>query len=94
MVLDTDFSRSSASSSRAVNASGSIVVGEYLRFGFEGTDAFIWTRADGFEDLYSYLAANFDLRQQLDNWRLLSAIDISADGRTIVGQGINPQGCQ
>jgi uncharacterized membrane protein len=94
VLLDEGFSRASSSSARAISADGSTVVGEYLRFGFPGTDAFIWTQATGFEDLRSYLSTNFDLREQIDNWRLLSAIDVSGDGRTIVGQGINPDGCQ
>jgi len=67
----------------AVSADGSTIVGRYsIRTG--RYTPFIWTRARGFEDLEVLLLS---LGVSLDGWDLLDAVDVSADGRTILGMG-------
>jgi hypothetical protein len=87
-------SGSDSSYARACDASGSVVVGDYLRFGFPGTRAFLWSAGLGFRDLQDELQSNYGLGQALLGWQLLVATDISSDGRTIVGQAMNPSGCE
>ncbi|MBK8914966.1 MAG: hypothetical protein IPM64_10270 [Phycisphaerales bacterium] len=38
------------------------------------------------------LIQEFNLSGEIENWTLLNATEISADGRTIVGTGGNPEG--
>ncbi len=57
--------------------------------GKEDPRAFIWTQDTGIRDLQS-LAVDAGL--DLNGWVLKLARDVSADGRTIVGSGTNPQG--
>jgi len=83
----------SASSANACDALGNVVVGSYLNFGIGGTRAYIWTAVDGVLDLQDELVSNQGLGVALQGWTLLDATDVSADGSTIVGQGINPDGC-
>lgn len=71
----------------AVSADGSIAVGGSA--GASGFEAFIWDEDHGMRELKVVLSA---LGVDLDGWTLTSAADISADGRTIVGTGINPEG--
>lgn len=71
------------SSFQAVSGDGSIAVG--------GTDAdaMIWDPANGMRDLHDVLE---DAGLDVDGWFLSGALDISDDGRTIVGGGIDPLG--
>jgi probable HAF family extracellular repeat protein len=75
-----------------VSADGSIVVGQG-ETAFDGsrstTEAFIWSAQGGMVNLRSFLVS-----QGLDlaGWTLTSAEGVSADGRTIVGTGVNPAG--
>ncbi len=78
---------------RAVDADGDVIVGDYYTFGSGGTRAFMWRQGLGFLDLQDELEVNYGLAQQLAGWKLEIAIDVSADGRTIVGSALNPQGC-
>lgn len=80
----------------AVTPDGSVVVGRAsiqgscgpFGCGSEGR-AFIWTEATGMRDIQELLsAANIDLT----GWRLQEARGVSADGRVVVGNGINPAG--
>src|SRR5262245_61851950 len=70
-----------------MNAAGSLIGGQGFRIipdEIQG-EAFIWSPAEGMVNLGAYLAARgFDL----SGWTLLDALGISADGRTIVGQGL------
>lgn len=53
-------------------------------------EAFRWTSQEGMVSLRNLL-----IKQGIDNlkdWTLTSASDVSADGRTIVGYGYNPDG--
>jgi uncharacterized membrane protein len=84
---------SNSAYARAVDADGDVIVGDYLNFGTPGTRAFVWRQGLGFFDLQDELEGNYGLAQQLAGWKLEVAIDVSADGRTIVGSALNPQGC-
>ena len=84
----------SASSANACSVLGDVVVGSYLNFGTAGTRAYYWNATDGVVDLQDELVNNQGLGAALQGWALLSACDVSADGRSIVGLGRNPQGCE
>jgi uncharacterized membrane protein len=92
--LDAAFSASDGSYARATSLDGDVIVGDYFIFGQPGTRAFLWNPTDGFVDLRDELVANYGLGAQLAGWTLLTATDISLDGRVIVGQGINPNGIE
>lgn len=92
--LDEGTAGVDGSYARAVSSNGSIVVGDAIAFGVEGTTAWIWTPKTKFVDLKSYLEGDFDLGAVLTGWQLLVATDVSANGRVIVGQGVNPDGCE
>ena len=72
----------------AVSGDGSVIVG----FGTNTSDtstAFIWDEASGVRSLQDVLSS---LDLDLEGWTLQEAQGISADGLTIVGWGINPDG--
>lgn len=92
--LDLNVTRSSGSFARAISGDGQVIVGDYFRFGFGGTDAFVYRESTGFVDLREDLAFTYNLDAQLQGWRFLTATDVSGDGQVIVGQGINPEGCE
>jgi probable HAF family extracellular repeat protein len=77
----------------AVSGDGSIVVGRssgsFYGYG-AGPVAFIWDAAHGMRTLHDALAADYGL--DLTGWELYAATGISADGRTIVGVGSDPEG--
>lgn len=77
-----------ASEARGVSADGSVVVGLSTVAPSPRTAAFIWDATHGMRDLRRVLIDQYGLN--LDGWELSSALGISADGRTIVGRGINP----
>ena len=72
----------------AVSADGSIIVG--FSNSNRGDEAFIWDEINGIRPLFDVLTDDFGL--DLTGWHLIEARDISADGRTIVGGGRNPEG--
>ena len=81
------------STARACNADGSVIVGDGLGFDNDGggnRKAFIWTEEDGMRPLVEVLETDYGV--ETGGWILLNATDISADGRTIVGWGYNPEG--
>ncbi len=82
---------------------GSVIVGKGMSAdGYH--DAMIWTEETGMLRLQDVLTNQFGLGAELAGWRLgtqtvfpgpsgrQGALDISDDGTTIVGWGINPQG--
>jgi uncharacterized membrane protein len=75
------------SGARAVSDAG-VVVG----FGQQaaGDTAFIWDAVNGMRPLAQVLEDEYGF--DLTGWRLIDATDITADGRTIVGRGIAPNG--
>jgi probable HAF family extracellular repeat protein len=77
-----------SSRARGVSADGSVVVGE--GFADLGSEAFIWDDTIGMRNLRSVLVSDFGL--DLTGWQLEDAQDVSADGSTIAGIGINPFG--
>lgn len=72
------------------SADGSVVVGQ-SKSG-SGMRAFIWDAAHGMRSVQEVLAENSVPGEQLVGWKLTSANAVSADGRLIVGTGINPHG--
>jgi hypothetical protein len=68
----------------AASADGSLIVG-----GSDGSEsrAFVWDDEHGMRRLSDLLIAQGD---DLLGWRLVAASGVSADGRTIVGVGIDP----
>jgi probable HAF family extracellular repeat protein len=70
-----------------VSAHGSVIVGSSTSA--SGQSAFLWTPDLGMVSLQQHLLALGT--PGLDGWTLTQALGVSADGRTIVGVGINPQ---
>jgi probable HAF family extracellular repeat protein len=75
------------SNAQACSADGRVVVG--YGTSAPGQRAMIWTSRTGIEDLQQKLTA---AGVNLTGWTLRQATGISADGTTICGIGINPQG--
>lgn len=80
---DAEHGASSGSSGEAVSADGSVVVG----YGLGG--AVMWDAAHGLRRIDDVLD---DLGADLSGWELHNASGVSADGRTIAGNGRNPAG--
>ena len=73
----------------AASADGSVIVGEARTSQFDGVTAFIWTAADGMRSLREVLVEDHGLGPALQDFDPLVAYDVSDDGRTIVGYGVN-----
>jgi probable HAF family extracellular repeat protein len=71
----------------ATSGDGSVVVG--YGTGTKGDEAFVWNQTQGMSSLQSVLAA---AGINMTGWQLSSANGVSANGRSIVGSGINPNG--
>ena len=71
-----------------VSADGSVIVGGSTSA--SGWEAFLWTSGGGMQSLRDLLIAGGVTG--LTDWSSLGATGVSADGRTIVGGGINPSG--
>jgi len=85
----TDF----PSSARAARDDGFLAVGSAGSGVFAGLDfAVIYDTPYGLRDLKTVLTNEYGLGPQLMGWTLRNASDITPDGQTIVGQGINPSG--
>jgi len=84
------------SGASGVSGDGSIVVGQITSsdfcppFGCFTHEAFLWNETDGIRSLASVLMDDFGI--DLSGWTLTRASGISADRRTIVGEGVNPSG--
>lgn len=79
----------------SATGAGEAIVGREDSFGpTGGVDAFVWTEAFGIESLQSVLEDRHGLASPLTGWTLSVATDISPDGRSLVGFGINPMGNQ
>jgi uncharacterized membrane protein len=74
---------------KGVSADGTIVVGAASRGGAGGEYAAIWNGQHGLRGLDTFLA---ELGADLQGWSLKIATDISSDGLTIAGVGIDPLG--
>lgn len=77
------------SAANAVSADGSVVVGTSTSD--QGFEAIIWDSTHGMRRVTDALMDN---GLEVRSWTLKSATGISADGKTIVGYGINPNGDQ
>ena len=77
----------------AASADGSTIVG-VIGNNFTGVSkgAFIWNDDMGMRRLDDVLIDDFGLGVQLQGWTLSTAMDVSADGLTVVGEGVNPDG--
>jgi probable HAF family extracellular repeat protein len=73
---------------RAVSGDGSIVVGDPQTA--QGDCVFIWDPSHGIRRLREVLINDYGM--DLTGWTLRQALAVSADGKTIVGYGINPSG--
>ena len=73
----------------ATSADGAVVVGD-SRPSPSAHEGFIWDSNHGIRSLGDVLMNSYGL--DLSGWTLERAWDISADGLTIVGRGINPEG--
>ena len=81
------------SEAQACNADGSVIVGNGIGLDDDGRvqqKAFIWTQEHGMRPLVDVLETDYKIDTK--GWILQNALDISADGRTIVGWGRNPEG--
>jgi hypothetical protein len=75
----------------AVSADGGVIVGGAADpESSEGSAAFVWEAHRGMRNLQAVLVNDHGL--DLTGWILLTATGVSADGRIIVGNGINPNG--
>jgi uncharacterized membrane protein len=90
MVALPGLSGAISDSAWAVSADGSIIVGQSTPQGPNSLIAFIWDAVHGTRSLKTVLEDDHGL--DLTGWQLEFAGGISADGRTIVGYGINPSG--
>ena len=79
---------SAFSRANGVSADGKVVVGQSV--GPNGMEAFVWIEGQGIFALKNMLQN--DLGLDLTGWTLEVAQAVSADGRTIVGYGPNPDG--
>jgi len=75
-----------ASAASAVSADGNVIVGSGSTA--EVFEAFLWTPSLGMVSLKQYLLDHGVT--EVADWMLTFATDVSADGQTIVGNGINP----
>lgn len=71
-----------------VTSDGSTVFGTYNGTGINGF--FIWDNSSGMRDLRSYLQNEQGI--DITGWSFIGLVDISADGKVIVGFGNDPNG--
>ena len=76
------------SDAKAVSGNGAIIVGSGNNE--LGSQAFLWTQESGMRSLFAILTRDF--RLNLTGWNMEHATGISADGRTVVGIGVDPDG--
>lgn len=79
---------SSSSNALGVSADGSIVFGT-ISSG-SANQAFIWDASNGMKSVQQLLVNDFGL--DLTGWQLTTMRGISADGLTLIGNGLNPNG--
>lgn len=76
------------STATGVSGDGEIIVGYGTTD--NGQEAFLWSLSEGLQNLREWLIAKgVDVPS---GWQLTGAYDISDDGTTVVGDGINPDG--
>jgi uncharacterized membrane protein len=72
-----------------VSDDGAVIVGQQAIDGND--DAFVWTEESGVVSLKGLFVDKFGLSDPVAEWQLISATGVSADGKTIVGMGRNPE---
>jgi probable HAF family extracellular repeat protein len=77
-----------SSRANSISADGSVIVGTGASE--PGSQAFIWDSTNGMRSVHDLLTDEYGL--DLTGWDLFDGVAISADGMTIVGRGINPDG--
>ncbi len=78
-----------------VSNDGTAIVGFMMPPLSTENKAFIWTQANGVQDLQQVLQQVLTadgLGSELTGWTLTEATAITPDGKTIVGNGVDPQG--
>lgn len=98
--LATDGTTMPESEARSVSADGKIVVGyssvKELQISPTAREirhhAFIWDEEHGMRDLKELLVNKYGLGSALQGYELYEAVDISADGKVIVGRADDAQG--
>ena len=69
-----------------VSADGTVAIG-YVAKG-----ASVWDQANGLRDLRTVLIDEHGLAEELENWQLTQALQLSDDATTVLGWGIAPSG--
>ena len=77
-----------------VNSTGSRIVGNCMRYVGDTTEeeAALWTQETGMVSLQDLLVNDYGLGEQLEGWWFTNVLDITDDGRFVVGRGLNPNG--
>lgn len=83
-----ELGRPSSSSAYTTSADGSVTIGLFATDADRGV--FVLDDQLGMRKLETILTNDFGV--DLTGWRLIEPVDVSADGRTIVGWGRNPEG--
>jgi probable HAF family extracellular repeat protein len=73
----------------AVNADGSVIAG--WSYGDNGEEAFYWTQTGGMRRFNDVLT-EAGLGAAIAGWTFSRATGLSSDGRTIIGNGVSPDG--
>ena len=90
-MLETIFDFPDREAAVAVSADGSRIVGNSGgRVGFGG-QAVLWDENNQIHNIRNLLS-EIGLGPSISGWDIDSVVDISADGRTIIGNGTNPAG--
>jgi uncharacterized membrane protein len=77
-----------------VSNDGSIMVGSTFQSPSSAGEALVWLGSTTPQSLQTVLTDEYGLGSALTGWTLNAATAITADGNTIVGDGIDPQGGQ
>lgn len=85
-------SENEASTLHDVSADGTTAVGQAFEYGDPAAFATIWDPLHGPRSLLELLQADAATSDAVAGWQLVRANGVSDDGRTIVGEGINPDG--
>ena len=92
--LDPAAAGSTISEALGVSGNGDRIVGTNYDTDLQDFVAFVWDEGHGMRNLQQLLEQELGLGKSLAGWRLQQATGISADGLTIVGTGIDPDGHQ
>jgi len=76
-----------------ISADGSLIVGGLGSYHDQlNSEPFVWTAASGMQRLVDLLTVQYGLGDEIAGWQLGNIVDLSADGRFLVGNGVNPDG--